>query len=236
MWPVPLKCRAIGTIEPSLVPRFTTMLTLIGASPAAAAASIPASTFATGNSTSFIARNVASSSESRLTVTRVRPASRRLRAFFASSAPLVVSVRSMSPSFASISTRRSMLRRRSGSPPVSRSFVTPWLDEDARDAGDFLERQELGARQELVVGAVDLLRHAVDAAEVAAVGDRDAEIAQAAGRACPRRSPGNAAPVRGARARSGRSASRRDTRTSVTGMIVAMNERRRRESKAEPEC
>ena len=74
------------------------MLILIGARPAAAAASMPSSTRATGKSTSFIARKVASSSESRLTVTRFRPASRRLRAFFASSEPLVVSVRSRSPS------------------------------------------------------------------------------------------------------------------------------------------
>ena len=41
----------------SLTPRLTTMLILIGASPAAAAASMPSSTRATGKSTSFIARN-----------------------------------------------------------------------------------------------------------------------------------------------------------------------------------
>ena len=50
-------------------------------------------------------------------------------------------------------------------------------DEDARDALDLLERQQLVAAQELVVAAEDLLRHAVDAAEVAAVGDGDAEVA-----------------------------------------------------------
>ena len=66
---------------------------------------------------------------------------------------MVVSVRSTPPSFASISTSRSMLRRSSGSPPVRRIFVDAVADEDARDARDLLERQQLGVRQELVVGA-----------------------------------------------------------------------------------
>ena len=53
-------------------------------------------------------------------------------------------------------------------------------DERAREARDLLVVEQLRARQELVVAAEDLLRHAVDAAEVAPVGDRDAEIAQRA--------------------------------------------------------
>ena len=52
------------------------MLILIGPSPASCAAAIPSRTLATGKSTPFIAENVASSSESRLTVTRCSPASR----------------------------------------------------------------------------------------------------------------------------------------------------------------
>src|SRR4029077_7751453 len=44
--------------------------------------------------------------------------------------------------------------------------------EDADDARDLLEAQELAALEEGVVPAEDLLRHAVDATEVAAVGDR----------------------------------------------------------------
>ncbi len=48
------------------------------------------------------------------------------------------------------------------------------VDEDARDALDLLEREQLAPRQEAVLVPEDLLRHAVDAAEVAAVGDRDA--------------------------------------------------------------
>ena len=72
---------AAGDVEDraSFRPRLTTTLTFTGR-PASAAASIPASTRATGKSTSFIARNTSSSSESRLTVMRVSPASReRLR-------------------------------------------------------------------------------------------------------------------------------------------------------------
>ena len=52
------------------------------------------------------------------------------------------------------------------------------FDEDTCDPLDLLERQKLLASQELVLAAEDLLRHAVDAPEVAAVGDRDAQIPQ----------------------------------------------------------
>ena len=52
------------------------------------------------------------------------------------------------------------------------------FDEDTSDPLDLLERQKLFASQELVLTAEDLLRHAVDAPEVAAVGDGDAQIAQ----------------------------------------------------------
>ena len=132
----------------------------------------------TGKSTSFIARKVGSSSASRLTVTRVNPASRSARAFFASSAPFVVNVRSTSPADASISTRRSRSRRNNGSPPVRRIFRTPWRTKMRGDARDLLERQQLRMRQEREIAAVHILRHAVDAAEVAAVGDRNAQVEQ----------------------------------------------------------
>ena len=125
MWPLPLNRRAIGRISRSFTPRLTTMLILIGARPASAAASMPSSTFATGKSTSFIARKIPSSRASRLTVTRDSPAILSSRALCPSSAPLVVSVRSMSPTSLSISTRRSRCLRNSGSPPVSRIFWTP---------------------------------------------------------------------------------------------------------------
>ena len=49
------------------------------------------------------------------------------------------------------------------------------LREDADDPGELLEAQELLALEKDVVPAVDLLRHAVDAAKVAPIGDRDAQ-------------------------------------------------------------
>ncbi len=81
MWPLPRKCRASSTIWSSLTPRLTTALTFTFR-PAAAAAAIPSSTRLTGKPTSFIARNVASSSESRLTVTRRSPAAASASAFW----------------------------------------------------------------------------------------------------------------------------------------------------------
>ena len=50
-------------------------------------------------------------------------------------------------------------------------------DEGAAQAVEFLEREQVGLRQERHV-----LRHAVDAAEIAAVGHRDAQIGDLAGR------------------------------------------------------
>ena len=95
----------MGRIECSLAPRLTTMLTLTG-KPASAAASMPSSTLATGKRTSFIAWNTPSSSESRLTVTRSSPAARSAGALARSSDPLVVSVRSDSPSARSSAEHR----------------------------------------------------------------------------------------------------------------------------------
>ncbi len=54
------------------------------------------------------------------------------------------------------------------------------FDEDAGKAADLLVGQKFGSLEELVFGAEDLARHAVGAAEVAPVGDRDAEIAKRA--------------------------------------------------------
>jgi hypothetical protein len=64
-----------------------------------------------------------------------------------------------------------------GSPPVIRIFSTPWATK-ARESVDLLEAEELTPLEELVVASEDLLRHAVDAAEVAAAGDRDAQVAE----------------------------------------------------------
>ena len=123
--PVPRKWRAIGSTLDSLRPRRTTMFTLIGVRPAASAAAMPSSTRSTGKSTSFMRLNVSSSSESRLTVTRFKPAAASAFAFAASSEPFVVSVRSRSAIGAISSTNLSTSRRTSGSPPVSRTFRVP---------------------------------------------------------------------------------------------------------------
>ena len=159
------------------------MLILSGVSPASSAASIPSSTRATGKSIPFIAPKTASSSESRLTVTRRRPASASGRASARRAAPFVVRVRSSRrPSVVRRAARRSMStgrsRRTSGSPPVIRSFSTPERRERPGGALDLLEREDLVARQERVVAAEHFLRHAVRAAEVAAVGDRDAQVVE----------------------------------------------------------
>src|SRR5207245_2093226 len=62
-------------------------------------------------------------------------------------------------------------------------------DEDPNKALDLLERQDLGARQELVILAEDLFGHAVNTPEVAAIGDADPQVtkrpAERVQRICP---------------------------------------------------
>ena len=106
------------------------------------------------------------------------------------------------------SIRSSRSRRRSGSPPVIRSFRTP-SSTNARATRSISSKvEELAPRQEPVLAAEDLLRHAVDAAEVAAVGDRDPQIAhgpaERVGRRSSRRSVENprGAPARALSSRS----------------------------------
>src|SRR3990172_4516999 len=71
--------------------------------------------------------NTSWSRESRLTVMRLSPAALRARALRLRSEPLVVTVRSSSPSIvASMAMSCSTSVRTSGSPPVMRSFLTPW--------------------------------------------------------------------------------------------------------------
>ncbi len=65
-------------------------------------------------------------------------------------------------------------RLAAGDPKLAR----PECDERPGDARDLLERQQLAPVEEAVVAPVDLFRHAVGAAEIAAVGDRDAQVAQ----------------------------------------------------------
>ena len=68
--------------------------------------------------------------------------------------------------------------------PLSQQWLSPGEPdlgdplgrEDGGDAGDLLEREQLISGEELVVLAEDLLRHAIGAAEVAAIGHRDTQI------------------------------------------------------------
>jgi 3-methyladenine DNA glycosylase AlkC len=70
--------------------------------------------------------NTESSIESRLTVILRSPAAASASAFLARSEPLVVRVRSVSPSIdPSEPISSSIPRLRSGSPPVSRTLVAP---------------------------------------------------------------------------------------------------------------
>ena len=75
---------------------------------------------------------------------------------------------------ATIST---MSRRSSGSPPVSRIFFTPsWRTRC--DALDLAGREPMRARQELVVLAEELGGHAIGATVIAAIDDRNPQVAQ----------------------------------------------------------
>src|SRR5687768_3151664 len=50
--------------------------------------------------------------------------------------------------------------------------------KDQRETRDLLKTQDLTALQELIIRPEDLLWHAIHTAEIAAVGDRDAQVAQ----------------------------------------------------------
>ena len=97
--------------------------------------------------------------------------------------PFVVSARSLIAVLLAnmrISTGRS--RRSSGSPPVIRTLSTPSSAKMSTRRLISSKSQNVLARQPGVL----LLRHAVRAAEIAAVGDRQAQIAQRPTEACRR--------------------------------------------------
>ena len=142
--------------------------------PAACAASMPARTLSSSPQR-VMARNLSGSSVSSETLMRRTPWPASSAAYFGSCEPLVVSVSSSSAPVArwrdSEANSVMMPRRTSGSPPVSRSLRTPARDEGAAQAVELFEREQVGLGQERHV-----LRHAIDAAEIAAVGHRDAQI------------------------------------------------------------
>ena len=94
----------------------------------------------------------------------------------ASRIPLVVSARSRSPGFAASESDEHRAGRAAagGSPPVRRIFSTPSARKTSTSARQLLEREDVGARQP----ARTLLRHAVGAAQVAAVRDREPQVAE----------------------------------------------------------
>ena len=71
--------------------------------------------------------------------------------------------------------KSTMPRRVSGSPPVMRYFCYAEPGSDADEAQRFLVRENLSARQPFL----QFLRHAVGAAFVTTVGDRNAQIGDA---------------------------------------------------------
>ncbi len=180
--------RASGRIDASFMPRRTTVLILIGARPAARAAAIPSSTRETGKSTPFIGPNTASSSESRLTVIRCRPASasgaaRALQRRAVGRQRQVDRVAVGRAQRRQVGDQRRQVaadqRLAAGDPEL----VDAEPHEDRRQPRDLLERQDLLAGQEREVAAEDLGGHAVRAPEVAAVGDRDPQVTQRAAEA-----------------------------------------------------
>ena len=56
------------------------------------------------------------------------------------------------------------------------NFANAELDVDPREPHDFLECQQFRVRKERIVAPENVLRHAVHAAEIAAVGDRDPQV------------------------------------------------------------
>ncbi len=114
-----------STSSSSFTPRMTTVSSLRPGQPSRATVSMPSSTRA------WLLRRVRNRKRSgrnvsRLTVTRWRPAARRLAACSPSSTPLVVTARSRRRGLSARSrTSWSRSRRRSGSPPVRRTLWTP---------------------------------------------------------------------------------------------------------------
>ena len=110
---------------------------------------------------------------------RFKPLACRSTACWASSTPLVVSaISSIRGMPVRSPTKSARFARSSGSPPVRRSLRTPRLGEQARQAHDLVERQPLLRLQEPVVLVKLLLRHAIGAAEIAAVHHGNAQIMQ----------------------------------------------------------
>ena len=193
---------AMPASSSSLKPRSATVLSLIDAKPAARAASIPATTRAS-SPRRVMRRKRSASSESRLTFRRSTPAARNGAASSGNRCPFVDSAMSSSRGAraAGAPARQVAADGRLAAGQTDAPDAEP--DEHAHQRGGLLEAEHLLAR-----GVPDaVVRDAVAAAVVAAIGDGDAQVvdharlgidaaplwpaARARGRACS----GMAAPV-----------------------------------------
>src|SRR5437773_3156573 len=164
MWPVPRKWRAIGTTLSSLTPRLTTMLILIGPSPAAAAASIPASTRSTGKPTSLttakhlVVEAVEADRDPAQPGVPERPRLARQRRAVGGhrQVPKPGDPREHLDKPLHLAAHE---RLAAGQADLRHPMVA---DEDPRQPLDLLKPQKLGALEELVVAPEDLAGHAVD--------------------------------------------------------------------------
>ena len=139
---------------------------------------MPASTLSSSPQR-VMARNLSGSSVSSETLTRSTPQALSSAAYFASCEPLVVSVSSSSAPVARC--RDSERKQRHDAAPHQRlaagqpQFGHAFRHEGAAQPVELLEAEQVGLGQERHV-----LRHAIDAAEIAAVGHRDAQIGDGA--------------------------------------------------------
>ena len=146
-------------------------MTLRGVKPAFSAAAI-ASRTTSSCPRRRMAANRSGRSESQLTLTRRSPAAASSSATLASSVPLVVMARSSNPTAESRPMSDGSPLRTSGSPPVMRRAETPRPLATLGQSCDFVERQQFVLRQE----GEPFFGHAVDAAQIAAIGHRNAEV------------------------------------------------------------
>lgn len=159
--------------------RTTTQLTLTGSKPQASAASMPAMV-CSSQPRRVISSNSTGSSVSSEMLTRLSPASLSCDASLGSRAPLVVSEMSSICGIARMSRMSGMIRRlTSGSPPVRRTRRMPPPRHQAHKVGNFLGTEQLVVR----AGCHAIGRHAVNAAEIALVGNGNAQVVDIAAKA-----------------------------------------------------
>ena len=144
---------------------------------------MPSSTSATGKSTSFMRRNTASSRPSRLTVTRLQAGvlqgaglARQQRAVGGQREVQRLAVRRAQRGELLDQHLDVLAQQRLAAGEADLAHAV--RHEQPRQPRDLLEAQQRAVRQVLVVLVEHFLGHAVAAAEVAAVGHADAQVAQ----------------------------------------------------------